>query len=459
LIEVEEDQSSTFRLDETSAEANGRTRTVIHWLAPSGRRLRSTLSNDRMSIGREAPATLQFDARGVSRRHAEISREGPVYALRDLGSTNGTFLNGRAIEHAALAAGDVVRLGDVLGVVARGRAELEADDPVVIADCGVFGPGLAELVSVMKRAANSALPVVIQGETGSGKECVARALHVLSTRSGKFHAVNCAALPIGIAEAELFGHRKGAFTGAQQDSLGHLRAAHRGTLFLDELVELPVAVQAKLLRAIQEREVTPLGDTSAVGIDVRLVAAIQEPLAELVASKRLREDLAMRLSGLVIEIPPLRARREDIAALFDEFLKRQSGGRPPALEPRLLERVLLHAWPGNVRELELLAQQLITLHGHEPLLRRHMLPAALRTGVEDEPALRSSDPAPTRNGHDLARLSEQLRNNGGNLARAAEAIGVSRQRAYRLLAGRSVKDLLASETLQVLGERAKGRTE
>jgi transcriptional regulator with PAS, ATPase and Fis domain len=173
------------------------------------------------------------------------------------------------------------------------------------------------------------------------------------------------------------------------------------------------------------------------------VAAVQQPLAKLVQAERLREDLAMRLNGLVLELPPLRERRADIGVMLGYFLKQHSGGRPPALEPRLLEDLLLYAWPGNVRELELTVRKLLVLHGHDPKLRRSMLPDAMQTTAP--PAHVSSGvPDAERRQHDLSRLVRELRNNGQNLARAAEAIGVSRQRAYRLLDGRSVTELVAS---------------
>ncbi|HTV23194.1 MAG TPA: sigma 54-interacting transcriptional regulator [Polyangiaceae bacterium] len=418
----------------------------------------SRLQHQLLTLGRGEHEQVRFDAAGVSRSHAQILRQGPIYAIHDRGSTNGTFVNGRRVEHMALSPGDVLRLGDVVGVVVRTPAtrDVTAYGSSVIAG-STFGLGLADVFDALQRVSPTSLPVVIQGETGSGKECVARAIHECGRRPGPFHAVNCAALPAALAEAELFGHAKGAFTGAERPGLGHFRAADRGTLFLDEIAELPLALQAKLLRVLQEREVTPLGETRSVPLDVRVLCAVQEPLPRLVQQKRIREDLVMRLAGLVLELPPLRARREDIAELFRTFLGLHSGGRSPDVEQRLLEEVMLYDWPGNVRELELVARQLLALHGHEPALRCDMLPEAVRHPVASDasgitlavapaPSSRMSSRAPLRRpgssettpnadrrDHDLQRLRAELERNGGNVKQAASAVGISRQRAYRLL--------------------------
>lgn len=443
-LPVKAEEETTLRLEETAGGTAPNGVTGIRWHFPDARACYSRLDRDRLTLGRCETRDVRLEASGVSREHAEIYRQGPVYAVRDCGSTNGTYVNGRAALHAALSPGDVLRLGDVVGLVIRGseNAALELPDTYVLEEDIVFGPGLRDELEAMRRVGPSRLPVVIQGETGSGKECAARALHRFSGRSGPFHAVNCAALPAALAEAELFGHKKGAFTGAEQAGLGHFRAAEEGTLFLDEVAELPMPIQAKLLRVIQERELTPLGETRSQEIDVRILAAVQEPLSVLVESKRLREDLAMRLRGLVLVLPPLRTRRADIAVLFDCFLKRYSGGRPPLVEPKMLEEVLSHDFPGNVRELELLVQQLLVLHGHEPVLRRAMLPEAMRRSFPPDPAPPTGEATQDRREHDLRRLVGKLRENGGNIARAAASLGLSRQRAYRLLNGRSRSDLM-----------------
>jgi len=404
-------------------------------------------------IGRAAEADLRVDSGGVSRRHAELERQGPLFAIRDLDSRNGTFLNGRRIAHAALSESDVLRVGDALGVVERVDPE-QSNRPTELGGA-LFGPSLWSLLEQLKRAARSDLPIVVLGETGVGKECVARAIHLLSERAGAFHAVNCAALPSGLAEAELFGYRKGAFTGADQAALGHLRAAQGGTLLLDELAELPLPVQAKLLRVLQERQVTPLGETTATKLDVRLLSACQTGLEQLVQDKRLRQDLAARLNGMCLTIPPLRERRADVGFLFGYFLRQAAGGRPPAVDVRLLERLLVFGWPDNVRQLELLTRQLAVMHGHEPLLTQYMLPVSF--GRSEQEPVAAPGPrvvAADRNEHDLRTLEQALSENDGNLSRAAAQAGISRQRAYRLLSSRTVDPVAEPPRAEDDAERA-----
>jgi DNA-binding NtrC family response regulator len=417
---------------EESVVASQASHLALAWVWPGSRRER--LQGAQLSIGRDESAALRIDGTGVSRQHAELYRQGPIYVVRDLGSTNGTWLGGRRVEHAPVSPGSVLRVGEWVGVFIQNADEAPEFGELAP---GLFGgPELAELLAPLKRAATSNLPVLLIGDTGTGKERLARTAHHFSGRSGSFLAVNCAALPEQLAEAEFFGYRRGAFTGAERASPGYFRAAHGGTLFLDEIPELSPALQAKLLRVLEDGQVMSLGESAAVSVDVRIVSASQKPLRELVASGRMRQDLAARLNGFEVRIPPLAARRSDVARLFVQFLKQQSGGRPPAVEARLIEALCLHDWPENVRELELLTRRLLAVYGHEPTLRRQHLPAELAALNEDgSPAKRPSTPPQDRREHDLSRLKKELERNGGNVKAAAEALGISRQRVYRLLDG------------------------
>jgi DNA-binding NtrC family response regulator len=407
-------------------------RLTLDWVWPTARRV--PLQGARLSIGRDESAAVKLDGAGVSRQHAELYRQGPLYVLRDLASTNGTWLGGRRIEHAPVSPGSVIRIGNWVGVFGLRREDAPAFGELAPDLFG--GAELAELLDPVKRAAGSNLPVLLVGETGTGKERFARAVHHLSGRRGPFMAVNCAALPEPLAEAGLFGYRRGAFTGAEQASAGYFRAAHGGTLFLDEMPELSLALQAKLLRVVEDGQVLGLGESNGVTVDVRIVSATQTPLTELVAHKRVRQDLAARLSGLEVRIPSLAARRADIAALFMQFLRKQCGGRAPVVEARLVEALSLHAWPQNVRELELVTRRLLAVHGHEHSLRRRHLPAELASLTEDiGNADRAPAPLEARREHDLSRLQKVLEHNGGNLTAAAATLGISRQRIYRLLEG------------------------
>jgi transcriptional regulator with PAS, ATPase and Fis domain len=356
--------------------------------------------------------------------------------VHDLGSTNGTWVDGKRVEHAPVAAGSVLRVGDWVGVFVR---ELEGAPGFGELAPDLFGgSAMAELLAPLVRAGTSNLPVLLIGATGTGKERLARAAHHFSGRTGEFVAVNCAALPEQLAEAELFGYRRGAFTGAERANSGHFRAAHRGTLFLDEMPELSLALQAKLLRVLEDGQVMGLGESSTTKVDVRIVSASQRPLREQVAQGRLRQDLAARLNGLELCIPALADRRADIASLFEQFLQRTSGGRTPKVEGRLIEALCLHGWPENVRELELVARRLLAVHGHEQTLRHQHLPPEIAALNEDKRSHRSAPPR-SRREHDLARVQQALAQRGGNVRAVAAELGLSRQRIYRLLQDADVR--------------------
>ena len=374
----------------------------------------------------------------VSRRHAELRVDGPLLAVRDLQSSNGVFVNGVRVADAPLGPGDVLRCGEWIGVAV---ADEDPEGLREIVPGWWGGPTLLAAIAPA-RAAGADLNVVIEGETGAGKEGLASALHAWRRRGGPFVAVNCAALPGHLAEAELFGYRKGAFTGADRASPGFFRAAQGGTLFLDEVLELPADVQPKLLRALEQRQVQGLGETATVAVDVAVVAAAQAPLGDAVRAGRFRADLQGRLDGLTIVLPPLRERRDDVAPLFRELLRAHAGGRPPELDPKLVEALLLHDWPLNVRELLGLARKLLLTHGHEPVLKRSHLPEVMVDGAGKRAAPPPGAPAaragggprrPTDDAAEFSALVAALRAHGNRVAKAAEAIGVSRARAYRLL--------------------------
>jgi transcriptional regulator with AAA-type ATPase domain len=397
---------------------------ALFWIHP--RPLPALMLDGRsIVLGRDDDCECAIAGSGVSRRHAELMRDGPIWVAQDLGSTNGTFVDGKRITRAPLGPGSLLRVGEWIGLLLP--ADLGAEAGVRELAGGLRGgPRLVRALDPARRAASSSLPILLEGETGTGKECVARAIHEWSGRRGAYVAVNCAALPESLAEAELFGHKRGAFTGAAADSPGFFRAAHGGTLLLDEIGDLPLALQPKLLRVLEEKEVVPLGDTRAVAIDVRVVAAAQESLEQAALSGRFRRDVYARLAGLTLRLPPLRERIEDIPALFGHFLSRFSESEPPAPTPRLLERLCLYDWPLNVRELELLAQQLAALRADERELRTRHLPERIRRAREPGATPGQLDTRP-----ELERLGDALRRHGGNIARAAAELGISRQRAYR----------------------------
>jgi DNA-binding NtrC family response regulator len=413
---------------------------AIEWVFPAW--CRTVLGEAPVTLGRAGAGSPALEGAQVSRQHAKVARDGPILVIEDLESCNGTHVDGARVTRAGLGEGNLLRLGEWVGMVTRRDVDANEAPFGVVAPGMVGGPKLARALELAQRAAGSDLPIVVEGETGTGKECVARAVHTWSGRTGPFIAMNCTALPESLAEGELFGYRKGAFTGADRGNPGHFRAAHGGTLLLDEFTELPLALQAKLLRVIEQREVLPLGESRPVPIDVRVVVAAQEPLALALEQKRLRPDLFARLDGITVQVPPLRERTEDVVDLFRHFIAETSGGHPPSLEPELVEQLCLHDWPFNVRELQLVARRLLVLAGHEPVLCRHHLPARIRAAAhasrEGAGVSGAAPQTPTlarddQDEQDLAALVAELRRHRGNLARASATVGLSRARAYRLM--------------------------
>ena len=439
---------TTVRGNLTARGSGARSRWGIRWLFPNWSRPTVWLADAPLVLGRDEGCDVLLDGDHISRRHAELVRQGSVARLRDLGSTNGVFVNGARVNEAVILPGTLLRLGGWIGLLID--ADPEEEDGFGQIAPGYWGSeSLRRVLQPARRAAASELPVIIQGETGTGKEGVARAIHTWSGRKGPFLAVNCSALPEALAEGQLFGYRKGAFTGADAANPGHFRAAEGGTLLLDEIADLPAALQPKLLRALEQKEIHPLGESRPSHVDVRVVAAAQQPLAQLVEEKRMRPDLFARLNGLTIELPPLRERREDISALFVSLLEshaRASGPGPaPALEPKLVEQLCLHDWPFNIRELDLLARRLLALHGHETLLRRSHLPESMQEPAKASARARPDGPVDPASTTPVTPQSflESLRDNKGNVARAAAALGISRQKAYRLMQAHGEVNLVA----------------
>ena len=435
---------------------------AVRWVFPAPDGPLTSMVGERTVLGRGDDCDTVLAGSGISRYHAEMMRMGPVAMVRDLDSMNGLFVNGRRVKEAPLEPGDVLRLGEWVGVA----VELERGDtaPAVYGTIasGLFGGNLLRAaVEPALRAARSDLPIIVEGETGTGKEVVARAVHEASGRSGAFLAVNCAALPEQLAEAELFGYRRGAFTGRRPRQPG----------------ALPVgAARDAAARRDQRPAAAPAGEGAARAGAARGGAAgrIAAGAASTCASSSRRRsrwrrrwrtsasgaDLYARLEGLTVRLPPLRDRLDDVPGLFARLLRDAAGGKPPTVEPRLVEALCLYDWPFNVRELVTLVRRMMVLHGHEPQLGRRHLPTRFRVDdASGEPARagrrggrtrrrrrrrqrRCRGPRRTRTARarprrrddeDFARLLVALRSQGGNVSRAAGAIGISRQRAYRLM--------------------------
>jgi transcriptional regulator of acetoin/glycerol metabolism len=353
---------STIQESEASADAAKPMRTAVVWVRSDGETLTTWLSGrDELVVGRDADCDVTLDAALISRRHARLRRTGSSWFIEDLESRNGVNLNGEPIQQAAITTGDVIRIGAFIGMV---LAFAPNEDPVYeLLDEDLFGgPDLRNLLDQVNVAAANDFPVVLEGPTGTGKEQFARAIHRRSGRSGPFLAINCAQYQPATAAAELFGYRKGAFTGADRANTGLMRAAEGGTLLLDEITDLPLDVQPQLLRAIENRELIPLGESQPVSVNLRFLAATQEPLGSAVGSGRFRADLRARLEGLCIVMPSLAERRGDVPFLFLHLLRKHSMSEPPAPDARVLERLCLYDWPLNVRELVSLVRRLVAAY-------------------------------------------------------------------------------------------------
>ncbi len=397
-----------------------------------------TLDERALTLGRNPPQSsrrLALVDDQVSGRHAEVVYDAAEdgYVIRDLESHNGLFVDGHAVDRAPLRHGTIFRVGRTL-LVCSDRL-LHTDEPLAPEWPTLRGMSLAmqRIRGDVERVAPHSIPVLVLGETGTGKELVARELHRRSGRSGPFVAVNCAAIPEALAESELFGHTAGAFTGATQRTDGFFASADGGTLFLDEVAELPASVQSKLLRALGAGEVRPLGRSDARNVDVRVVAATHRDVS---TAGGFRADLLARLAGWTLRLPPLRDRREDILWLARGFAERES---PPAsISTNAAEALLLHDWPRNVRELEMSIVSASVRAGERRVLQCAHFPEAIGAPMVARTPTRRTEPpldlvVPRDRAPSLADLRIVLARCDGSIARVADYFGKDRKQVYRWL--------------------------
>ena len=292
---------------------------------------------------------------------------------------------------------------------------------------------MSKIFELIRQVAPSNANVLITGETGTGKELVAHAIHHTSQRSGLFVPINCAAIPAEILESELFGHSKGAFTGAHKDRIGKFELAHGGTLFLDEITEMALALQAKLLRVLQEGVLERLGSNRGIPIDIRVIAATNRDPRAAIQASRLREDLFYRLNVFAIEIPPLRERRDDIPLLIGHFLKKHCGRmgcNAPVLSPTALEKLQHYEWPGNVRELENMMERAVVLSRCETVDVRHLpreivSPAPAADVMTPQLSVEDLDWGANVERLERRLIEQALQQGNGNKAKAARLLKVS----------------------------------
>jgi transcriptional regulator with AAA-type ATPase domain len=415
LVRGEERRGGALARDTESLALVRDAETTLFLVVGRGAEARRVRVRDKpVHVGRAPDNELVVSDRAASARHCRFEPSPDGVVVRDLGSSNGTFVNGVRVERALCGSGAQVRVGrtdlQLLERDVRGR----------IAGTGMVAES-ASMLAVLaeaRRAAELSWPALILGESGSGKEGVAGLLHAHGPRSKKpFVTLNAGGVPRELIESELFGHERGAFTGASNARRGVFEQAEGGTLFLDEIGELPLSLQARLLRVLESGEVRRVGSESSRSIDVRVVCATHRDLRAMVADGAFRQDLYFRIARVVLEIPPLRLRLEDVDALSRHVLRELSGAiGHKQLSPAAQARLRAHRWPGNVRELRNVLSA-AALGSASPRIERHDLERALDR-VGGGVAVRATT--------EPEALREALAHFGGNVTAAARALGVPR---------------------------------
>jgi DNA-binding NtrC family response regulator len=391
-------------------------------------------------VGAHAGCDLVLVDPQVSRRHAELAVVPEGIRIKDLGSTNGTWWQGTKVGEVVVPSGATVQFGAtpvrISAAEAMSLPPSERDHFGAMAGKSV---AMRELFAVLEMASPSEATVLVEGESGTGKELAARAIHDASARAkGPFVVVDCSAISESLIDSHLFGHVRGAFTGAERDRKGAFVEASGGTLFLDELGELPLTAQAKLLRALEAQTVQPVGADRPVRVDTRVVAATHRDLARMVAAKAFRFDLFYRLAVVHVALPPLRERLEDLPHLVTTFY-RGRGLEPGPIDGDNLERMRRHAWPGNVRELRNVLERAWAMSGPNARFRDLRLwldPNAAQPQLSEvvDTALPFKDAKERWNDHFERRyVSMVFTSNGNNVTRAAEHAGLSRRHFRELL--------------------------
>ena len=408
-----------------------------------------TLGNRDVTIGRESGNEIVLGNPRTSRQHAVIrSQDDGTYQIVDLGSANGTMLNSNRLRMpATLHDQDVVSVGKTQIIFSEPRAvpkpaidstaQMSTAMAATSAGSSLIGagPAMSEVFRLAEKAALSPIAVLIEGETGTGKELFAQAIHASSPRArAPFLPVNCAALPESLIESELFGHRRGAFTGAHQDRKGIFEAASGGTIFLDEIGEMPAAMQPKLLRVLQEGAVTPIGESCPRAVDVRVLSATNRDLTREIEDTKFRSDLYFRLAAFRIRLPPLRERLEDLPLLAQRLLSQAAqahGTRAPEIEPATLAMLCAYDWPGNVRQLQNELYRAVALAPTGVPITTEHLSEEIRANQGAAPGSPPTQAAPgdlreARASFESDHIQRMLQQCDGNVSMAARELGLSR---------------------------------
>ncbi len=410
-----------------------------------------------LRIGARRGNDVQLSDAKVSGLHCEIRLDDRGYRLRDLDSTNGTFVGNLRVNDVYVQPGGVIALGSTrLRFEPLGESvEVEISERDRFGDMIGRSVKMREMFARLEKLSKTDTTVLITGETGVGKELVAEALHEQGTRvGGPFIVIDCGSIPANLIESELFGHERGAFTGATGTSAGAFEQAHKGTVFLDEIGELPLTMQPKLLRVLERKEIRRVGGTKTIEVDIRVVAATNRDLGVEVNRGRFREDLYYRLAVARVHVPPLRERKDDIPLIIEHVLAATPGGEGAQITPDTVDLMMKHDWPGNVRELRNVIERAVLLAespANEASLRR--VPA-IPQPTRSETATPSSTIGPAEaqvafpvdisipfkqakqdviSEFERRYISKLLEHHDGNISAAARAAGIDRMSIHKML--------------------------
>ena len=431
-----------IRREATPATVNLR-RCKLVVIKGSQRGTEFVVSGDTFRVGKAPENDLILADETVSRVHFEIARDAKGYLVRDMKSTNGTFLDGAEVKEAYLRAGSVIGLGscELKFTPFEERIEILPSEKEQLGEMVGKSSAMREIFGLIEKIAPTDATVLIEGETGTGKDMIARTLHLLSPRhDAPFIVVDCGAVAGTLIESELFGHEKGSFTGAVTARQGAFELASGGTVFLDELGELSLDLQPKLLRVLEQRELRRVGGTKTIKVDLRVIAATRKDLRSEVEKGKFREDLYFRLNVVPITAPALRERREDIPLLIDSMLAKLGGVENKAtLTDQTRAALMAHDWPGNVRELRNVIERALALGADPgmlvaPLGQGEPKAAQLHEKVEFEPNVSFRDTKEKWNElFERRYLAWLIKRADGNISKAARDADMDRKYLHKLL--------------------------
>jgi DNA-binding NtrC family response regulator len=406
-------------------------------------------AQERITVGTSSKNDLVLTDPGVSRHHLRIELSPLGFQLTDLGSTNGTWFKDALVHQMVSPSSCDLRLGDTTLRISA----LDREEEIPLHDDDHFGSVLGKSASMrelfrnLRQVSGKDVPILLEGETGTGKDLIARTIHENSARKDKpFIVVDCGSIPATLIESELFGHAKGAFTGAQSARMGAFEEASGGTIFLDEIGELELAMQPRLLRVLEQREIKRVGESKHIKVDVRVIAATHRDLVRAVNDGGFRSDLFYRLAVVHLRVPALRQRPEDLEQLVTSMLPgiaEQLGRDPPELSAETLQQMIAHSWPGNVRELRNFLQRVVALAPDQTAAPFPTVDIPRREGeltVEDLLDLSFREAKAKWTEHfDREYITRLLERTKGNVAEAARESGIDRVHLFRLVKRYGVK--------------------